>query len=94
MYSFIQKNLNKAPLPLFRFSKTSEKSVQYCPGAYTANFEKTSNVVHTFIRCSCFMPQPPLLSGEIFKIFGKCGEPYMGELVFYRGLDNSLETMR
>ena len=37
----------------------------------------TKKVVHASIHCSCFIPQQPL-RGEIFKIFGKGGEPYMG----------------
>ena len=51
------------------------------------NFEQTTYVVHSSIRSSCFMLQQPLRE-EIFNIFGKREEPYMG------GLDNSLETMR
>ena len=49
-----------------------------------ANFEQTLYIAHATIRCSCFMLQQPL-RGEIFKIFGKGGEPYMGDLAFYGG---------
>ena len=49
-----------------------------------ANFEQTLYIVHATLRCSCFMLQQPL-RGEIFKIFGKEGEPYMGDLAFYGG---------
>ena len=56
------------------------------------NFEQTTYVVHASIRCSYFLLQQPL-RGEIIKIFGKEGEPYMGGGKG-GGLDNSLETMR
>ena len=34
-----------------------------------------------------------LLKSEIFKILGKGGEPYMGELTIMVGLDNPIETL-
>ena len=90
LYGVIQKNLNKAPQPLFRSSKTSVKSVQRKKkknrfGVFTANFEQTSNVVHASICRSCFMLQQ-LLRGEIFKNFGKGGEPYLGGLSIVGGI--------
>ena len=44
-------------------------------------------------RKHCESKQQPS-KGEIFKIFGRGENPIWGDLAFYGGLDNPLETLK